>query len=105
MKPILFRGASIWDGSGADAFPGDVLVEDSRIKAIARKPERLAVDGAIVIEAKGRTLMPGLVEGHAHISFGGAVNDSDLGNIPPETYAADGAQCQDPARSRLHQRL
>jgi len=27
MKPILFRGASIWDGSGADAFPGDVLVE------------------------------------------------------------------------------
>jgi len=38
--------------SGADAFPGDVLVEGSRIKAIARKPERLAVDGAIVIEAK-----------------------------------------------------
>ena len=86
MKPILFRGASIWDGSGADAFPGDVLVEGSRIKAIARKPERLAVDGAIVIEAKGRTLMPGLVEGHAHISFGGAVNDSDLGNIPPEEH-------------------
>jgi imidazolonepropionase-like amidohydrolase len=86
MKPILFRGASIWDGSGADAFPGDVLVEGSRIKAIAKKPERLAVDGAIVIEAKGRTLIPGLVEGHAHISFGGAVNDSDLGNIPPEEH-------------------
>jgi imidazolonepropionase-like amidohydrolase len=30
--------------------------------------------------------MPGLVEGHAHISFGGAVNDSDLGNIPPEEH-------------------
>lgn len=86
MRPILFRGASIWDGSGADAFPGDVLVEGARIKAIARKPERLAVDGAIVIEAKGRALMPGLVEGHAHISFGGAVNDSDLGNIPPEEH-------------------
>ncbi len=86
MRPILFRDASIWDGSGADAFPGDVLVEGARIKAIARKPERLAVDGAIVIEAKGRALMPGLVEGHAHISFGGAVNDSDLGNIPPEEH-------------------
>jgi imidazolonepropionase-like amidohydrolase len=86
MKPILFRGASIWDASGADAFFGDVLVEGSRIKAVARKPERLAVDGAIVIEANGRTLMPGLVEGHAHISFGGAVNDSDLGNIPPEEH-------------------
>ena len=30
--------------------------------------------------------MPGLVEGHAHISFGGAINDSDLGNIPPEEH-------------------
>jgi imidazolonepropionase-like amidohydrolase len=86
MKPVLFRDADIWDGSGAAAFPGDVLVEGKRIKAIAPAPERLAVDGATVIEARGRTLMPGLVEGHAHISFGGAVNDSDLGNIPPEEH-------------------
>jgi imidazolonepropionase-like amidohydrolase len=86
MKPILFRGANVWDGSGAPTFPGDVLVEGSRIKTIARAPGRLAADGATVIEARGRTLMPGLVEGHAHISFGGAVNDSDLGNIPPEEH-------------------
>src|ERR1700741_998290 len=86
MKPILFRGASVWDGSGAPTFPGDVLVEGSRIKTVARTPGRLAADGATGIEARGRTLMPGLVEGHAHISFGGAVNDSDLGNIPPEEH-------------------
>src|ERR1700744_1568186 len=86
MQPILFRGAGGGDGRGADAFPADVLVEGNRIKAIARKPERITADGAIVIEAKGRTLIPGLVEGHAHISFGGAVNDSDLGNIPPEEH-------------------
>jgi imidazolonepropionase-like amidohydrolase len=86
MKPILFRGASVWDGSGAPAFPADVLVENGRITTIARMPSRLATDGATVIEAHGRTLMPGLVEGHAHISFGGAVNDSDLGNIPPEEH-------------------
>ena len=29
MKPILFRGANVWDGSGAPTFPGDVLVEGS----------------------------------------------------------------------------
>ena len=40
MKPVLFRGARIWDGSGAAAFPGDVLVEGTRIKAIAPAPER-----------------------------------------------------------------
>lgn len=86
MQPILFRGANVWDGSGAAAFPADVLVEGNRIKTIAQAPNRLATDGALVIEAHGRTLMPGLVEGHAHISFGGAVNDSDLGNIPPEEH-------------------
>jgi hypothetical protein len=45
MKPILFRGASVWDGSGAPAFPADVLVEGCRIKSIARAPERLATEG------------------------------------------------------------
>jgi imidazolonepropionase-like amidohydrolase len=82
MNRVLFRGANVWDGSGAPSFPADVLVEGTRIKTIARAPHRLATEGATVIEARGRTLMPGLVEGHAHISFGGAVNDSDLGNIP-----------------------
>lgn len=86
MNRVLFRDASVWDGSGAPAFPADVLVEGTRIKTIARAPARLATDGVTVIEARGRTLMPGLVEGHAHISFGGAVNDSDLGNIPPEEH-------------------
>ena len=42
MKPILFRGASVWDGSGAPAFPADVLVEGDRIKTIARAPEKLS---------------------------------------------------------------
>jgi imidazolonepropionase-like amidohydrolase len=86
MNRVLFRNASVWDGSGAAAFPAEVLVEGARIKTIARAPNRLTADGATVIEARGRTLMPGLVEGHAHISFGGAVNDSDLGNIPPEEH-------------------
>jgi len=86
MNRVLFRSANVWDGSGAPSFPADVLVEGTRIKTIARAPHRLATEGAIVIEARGRTLMPGLVEGHAHISFGGAVNDSDLGNIPPEEH-------------------
>jgi imidazolonepropionase-like amidohydrolase len=86
MNRVLFRSANVWDGSGAPAFPADVLVEGGRIKTIAGSPSRLATEGAVVIEARGRTLMPGLVEGHAHISFGGAVNDSDLGNIPPEEH-------------------
>jgi imidazolonepropionase-like amidohydrolase len=86
MNRTLFRGAKVWDGSGDAAYPADVLVEGGRIKTISRAPGALAAEGAAVIEARGSTLMPGLVEGHAHLSFGGAVNDSDLGNIPPEEH-------------------
>src|SRR6201987_4003598 len=86
MSSVIFRGAMVWDGSGADSFPADVLVEGNRIRTIARTPGQLGAEGATVIDCRGRTLMPGLVEGHAHISFGGAVNDSDLGNIPPEEH-------------------
>ena len=42
MNRVLFRGANVWDGSGAAAFPADVLVEGARIKTIARAPDRLA---------------------------------------------------------------
>ena len=86
MHRTVFRNASVWDGTGAPAYPADVLIEANRITAVARERGALSADGASVIEARGRPLMPGLVEGHAHLSFGGAVNDSDLGNIPPEEH-------------------
>jgi len=86
MSRVLFRNAMVFDGSGAEQFPADVLVEGNRIRTIARTPGQLSADGCTVIDAHGRTLMPGLVEGHAHISFGGAVNDKDLGDIPPEEH-------------------
>ena len=86
MNRVFFRNAMVWDGSGAHSFPADVLVEGNRVKTVARQVGQLSADGATVIDCRGRTLMPGLVEGHAHISFGGAVNDSDLGNIPPEEH-------------------
>jgi len=86
MSRVIFRNAMVWDGSGAESFPADVLVEGNRIRTIARTPGQLNADGATTIDCHGRTLMPGLVEGHAHISFGGAVNDKDLGDIPPEEH-------------------
>src|ERR1700758_3548584 len=86
MTRVLFRNAKVWDATGAESFPGDVLVEGGRIKTIARTLNQLSGDGATVVDCNGMTLLPGLVEGHAHISFGGAVKDSDLGLIPPEEH-------------------
>ena len=36
MTRVVFRNASVWDGSGAAAFPADVLVDGGRIRTIAR---------------------------------------------------------------------
>ncbi len=65
----LFTDVQVIDGATDTAYPGEVLVEGARVKAVARVPERLPREGAAVISAPGCTVMPGLVEAHAHLSF------------------------------------
>lgn len=65
----LFTDVMIFDGTGADLFPGEVLVRDQRIAAVARGDESLPRDGATIVEGAGRTLMPGMVEAHAHLTW------------------------------------
>ena len=35
MARLLFRNCRVWDGSGAAAYPADVLIEGERIRAVA----------------------------------------------------------------------
>jgi imidazolonepropionase-like amidohydrolase len=86
MSRILFRNCRVWDGSGAASFPADVLVDGERIRTIATDRGQLDASGADVIEANGMTLMPGLVEGHAHITFINAARATDIGDTPPEEH-------------------
>jgi imidazolonepropionase-like amidohydrolase len=69
VSGTLFTGVKIFDGSGAALFPGEVLVRGNRITAVARGDERLPRDGAAEIDGAGRTLMPGMVEAHAHLTW------------------------------------
>ena len=86
MTRILFRNARVWDGSGAPAFPADVLTEGERIRAVATQLGQLEAAGAEVVEAAGMTLMPGMIEGHAHISYIDSAVSTDLGDLPPEEH-------------------
>lgn len=86
MARILFRNCRVWDASGVPAFPADVLVDGRRIRAVATPVGQLEAPGAEVIDAKGMTLMPGMVEGHAHISFINGARPTDLGDTPPEEH-------------------
>jgi len=86
MSRTILRDCRVWNGSDAAAFPADVLIEGARIGTVARARGQFDAAGAEVIEARGMTLMPGLVEGHAHLSFGRAAATTDLGDLPPEEH-------------------
>lgn len=69
MQPILFKNVHIFDGTGAGLFAGEVLVQGQRIEQVACAGEAIHAEGARVVDGRGATLMPGLIESHAHLSF------------------------------------
>ncbi len=86
MTNTIFSNVNVIDGSGDAAFAAEVEVQGNRIRAIARDGATLERTGARVIDGNGATLMPGLVESHAHPSFGNTSTLEALGDIPPEEH-------------------
>jgi len=65
---ILFTNANIFDGTSEKLAEGmSVLVEGKKIAKIAKSITAPA--GATVIDAKGKVLMPGLIDAHWHVMF------------------------------------
>jgi imidazolonepropionase-like amidohydrolase len=71
MRTII-RDAMIFDGSGAARFPGTVVISGDRIERVTDEAVTIA-EGDQLIDGRGATLMPGLVEAHAHLSWGSSV--------------------------------
>lgn len=81
---LVFRDAHVLtmrDRAVLDSH--DVLVRDGRIEAVRPTGDALPAD-AVVIEARGKTLLPGLSDIHAHIftdgwarAFGAMLKDKD----------------------------
>ena len=59
----LFKDAYIYDGTGADAFNGDILVENDRIVKVDKCIE--PSDGWEVIDLKGLSIAPGFIDAHS----------------------------------------
>jgi len=86
MAATLFTNVNILDGSGAPPFPGSVLVRGDRIEAVIPRGGAAAVRDAAVVEGRGATLMPGLIEAHSHLTFTDVAVSVELGFIPPEEH-------------------
>lgn len=86
MDAKVLCNLRIIDGSGEAPYAGEVRVEGERIQLIARDGASAPRDGAEIIDTGGATLMPGLVEAHAHVSFADTPDLHSLGDIPPEEH-------------------
>lgn len=62
MRTLLKNG-KIYDGTGANAFPGDVLVEDEKIIAVGRS---LEAEADKVIDLGGLSISSGFFDAHSH---------------------------------------
>lgn len=67
MKVKAIVGGVLIDGTGGDPIEDPVVViEDGMIKAVGSRSEAKVPSGADVVGAHGRTILPGLIEGHNH---------------------------------------
>ena len=65
---IAIVGASLIDGRGGPVVPDSVVVvRGERIVAVGKQGEVKIPSGAEVIDARGLTLLPGLIDAHFHI--------------------------------------
>lgn len=78
----LIVNANILDGAGGRISGGSVLVRGGKIVSVS--PTSAAVAGAVVIDAKGRWLTPGLIDIHSHdgtFVTPLTANDSDYSDV------------------------
>lgn len=73
MRHII-RDIRLFDGTGTLPFPATVIVAGDRIVEVVHGIADVAIGpDDHVIDGDGRTLMPGLIEAHAHLSWGSSV--------------------------------
>ena len=74
-QTLVIQGGTLIDGTGRAPVQNSVIViENGRFKAVGRRGEVPIPQGAQVVDASGRTVLPGFIDGHCHWeSFWGEV--------------------------------
>ncbi len=64
---LVIQGGTLIDGTGRPPIDNSVIViEGDRFRAVGRTGEVTIPPGAQVIDAKGKTVLPGFIDGHCH---------------------------------------
>ena len=68
---VVLTGARVIDGTGrAPLEQATLLIRNGRIQAVGAPAEVQTPDGAARVDVSGKTIMPGLINAHAHLNDG-----------------------------------
>jgi hypothetical protein len=91
QRALVIRGGLLIDGTGAAPVPNSVItMVNGRIQSVGREGSVTIPADAEVIDAAGKTVIPGLVDSHVHLRnyhiqdylYWGVTSVGDLGNSP-----------------------
>lgn len=88
MSEYIIENVSIFDGSGRELYPGSVRIQGNRIADVSERARHGYSESARVLDGRGATLMPGLIEPHGHLSFSNG-RSNEFTFIPPEEAMLD----------------
>jgi imidazolonepropionase-like amidohydrolase len=100
-QPTLIRHATIFTGTGERIEDGALLMRDGKIVAVGNKLDAPA--GAVVIDARGKFVTPGIIDVHSHLGVypspgvSATANGNEMTNpTTPQVMAEHSVWPQDP---------
>ena len=89
-KTLLINNAKIIDGSGSEPFLGSILIKGNKIASVLKDTKSLSKEIKVnkTIDAKQKTVLPGLIDAHCHISFDEPSSNDELFFHRRESLAA-----------------
>lgn len=82
---LVLRGGRIFDGTGAPAREGALVIERNRIAKILPPDSTDWPKDAEVIDVSGKTILPGLIDLHTHLTY--PLKEEDFGKAMSEVDA------------------
>jgi imidazolonepropionase-like amidohydrolase len=97
-RPVAYTGATLIPISGPSVQDGVLVVLHGKIVAAGPRAATKVPPDAQVLDARGKTIMPGLVDTHSHI--GGGSGGDGSAPIQPDVRVLDSVNVRDPSLMR-----
>ena len=94
---LIIKNANVFDGTGSDLIKkANIIIEDGKVKEISTGKIKEKADQ--IIDAKGKTVMPGIINSHLHLFW-------NFYDLPPKMPATNDKQAEAFISGELSERL